>query len=127
MFNFRAGGRGAEIDIIPPEHRSVAIRRHAFADANGIVDVEFETLRGRFGKPGLVEVRRPSSPVESGRPEKHRSTPLLDAGPLLHKYGFAVLVIALSLATFWITGGHALAKRSAATASIDILAGDKAD
>ena len=127
MFNFRAGARDAEIDIIPPEQRSVAIRRYAFAAANGIVDVEFETLRGRFGKPGLVETERSTSPVGSERPGKHRSTSLIDAGPLLHKYGFPVLVIALSLATFWITGGHALAERSGFAGNGVIVVGDKGD
>jgi hypothetical protein len=127
MIKFRDGGGHADIDIIPPEHRSIAVRRHAFAGASGIADAEFESLRGSFGKPGLVERKRDSAGPAPRPTGGRRSLPLPSLAPFVEKYGFPVLVVALSLATFWISGGHALAERSPPAITSAIVVGDNAD
>ncbi len=125
--NFRRARTDTIMDIIPPEQRGIAIRSHAFAGAEGILDVEFETVRGAFGKPGLVEAAMMARPVAKRSVVWRGSLPRLECEPLVRKYGFPVVVVTLSLATFWISGGHALAERSALAGTGGIVAGDKAD
>lgn len=101
-------GREPAIDLLPPETPRPQRRSLPVLGDGRVSDAEFVTLSGRsfggeragawYATADLAARRAAGSPQ-----------PLDAGGPGLRLAAFWYLVVALSAASFWVMGGHALA------------------
>lgn len=124
-----SGRKGAEIDLIPPApSRADGAFRAAMPIRPVAVDAEFiEIGRAVPGETGrryreVPRARPVASDAASGRAAFERDEERADTAAAWRNRGFWGAVAVLSLASFWYSGGHALASRLAGGGSLRIAA-----